>query len=76
MLDKTKKLDKNTVNLINCFFNQLNAPICLVAHNGDRFDYPLLKRQLKKLVMICSKNFKVFLFSNRFSITFAERIIA
>ncbi|XP_055315343.1 three-prime repair exonuclease 1 [Sitodiplosis mosellana] len=49
MLDKTKKLDDNTVNLINCFFSQLNAPICLVAHNGDRFDYPLLKRQLKQL---------------------------
>lgn len=76
MLDKTKKLDENTVNLINCFFNQLNAPVCLVAHNGDRFDYPLLKRQLKKLVMICSEFFKVILFSNRFLITFTECFIA
>lgn len=55
MLEKNKKLDGNTVNLMNCFFNQLNAPICLVAHNGNDYDYPILKRQLKKLVKLYNK---------------------
>lgn len=52
MLDKTKKLDTNTANLIKCFLNQLNAPVCLVAHNGFNFDYPILKRQLQKMVIM------------------------
>lgn len=50
MLENTKKFNVNTANLINSFLNQLNKPVCLVAHNGNKFDYPLLKTQLKKLV--------------------------
>lgn len=49
-LEKCKKMDSNTVDLLKCFFNQLNKPICLVAHNGNRFDYPILKEHLNKLV--------------------------
>lgn len=55
MLEKNKKLDGNTVDLMNCFFNQLNAPICMVAHNGNEFDYPILRRQLKKMVKLQNK---------------------
>lgn len=49
-LENCKKMDANTVEIMNCFFNQLNKPICLVAHNGNKFDYPILKEHLKKLV--------------------------
>lgn len=48
-------MDANTIDLLKCFFNQLIKPICLVAHNGNRFDYPILKEHLKKLVC---RNFK------------------
>lgn len=50
MLEKLKKMDEKTVDLMNCFFNQLNKPVCLVAHNGNNFDYPILKRQLRQMV--------------------------
>lgn len=43
-------MDANTIDLLKCFFNQLVKPICLVAHNGNGFDYPILKEHLKKLV--------------------------
>lgn len=52
MLENTKKFDANTVDLLKCFLNQLNKPICLVAHNGNKFDFPLLKNQLRSLVRI------------------------
>jgi three prime repair exonuclease-1 len=28
------------------FLALLAPPVCLVAHNGNRFDFPLLKREL------------------------------
>lgn len=49
-LEFTKKMDASTIDLLNCFLNQLNKPVCLVAHNGNGFDYPILKKQLAKLV--------------------------
>lgn len=50
MLEHINKMDTNTVDLINRFLNQLKKPVCLVAHNGNKFDYPILARQLKNLV--------------------------
>ncbi|XP_031619749.1 three prime repair exonuclease 2-like [Contarinia nasturtii] len=49
MLEHIKAFDGNTVDLLNSFLNQLNKPICMVAHNGNGFDFPLLRRQLQKL---------------------------
>lgn len=43
-------MDGNTTDLINCFFSQLRKPVCLVAHNGNKFDYLILAEHLKKLV--------------------------
>jgi three prime repair exonuclease 1 len=45
MLEHEKKFDKNTMNLIECFLFQLQQPVCLIAHNGNKFDFPLLKKQ-------------------------------
>jgi hypothetical protein len=35
--------------LINNFLARLPAPLCLVAHNGDLYDLPLLKAELEKV---------------------------
>jgi len=42
------KFDCDTAGLINCFLSRLMPPVCLVAHNGDYYDYPLLKAELDK----------------------------
>lgn len=34
--------------MINGFLSRNRSPICLVAHNGDKFDYPLLKAEINK----------------------------
>ena len=41
--------DRNTAMLINNFLACLPAPLCLVAHNGDLYDFPLLKAELEKV---------------------------
>ena len=40
--------DRNTGELLNSFLDRLPAPLCLVAHNGDLYDFPLLKSELEK----------------------------
>lgn len=45
LLENEKKFDKNAMNLLECFLFQLQQPVCLIAHNGDKLDFPLLKKQ-------------------------------
>ena len=42
---------KNTGELINSFLGHLPRPLCLVAHNGVQYDFPLLKAELEKVGM-------------------------
>lgn len=42
------KFNKNTGNLVNSFLNLLPFPVCLVAHNGNAYDFPLLKAEMEK----------------------------
>ena len=39
---------KKTGDLLNSYLSHLLAPICLVAHNGDLYDFPLLKAEMEK----------------------------
>ena len=48
-LSDQARFDKNTVDMINSFLLRLPSPVCLVAHNGDNFDFPLLKAELEKV---------------------------
>ena len=38
-----------TGELLNSFLAHLTPPLCLVAHNGDKYDFPLLKAELEKV---------------------------
>ncbi|KAJ6638274.1 Three-prime repair exonuclease 1, partial [Pseudolycoriella hygida] len=49
MLENENKFDENFVKLLNHFILQLPQPVCLVAHNGNKFDFPIIQRQLKML---------------------------
>ena len=42
------KFSKSTGDLINNFLSLLPAPVCLVAHNGNAYDFPLVKAELEK----------------------------
>ncbi|KAF5399888.1 Three prime repair exonuclease 1 [Paragonimus heterotremus] len=41
-----KDFDTTAVNLLQLFLTRLDPPICLLAHNGNRFDFALLRAQL------------------------------
>ena len=52
-LDNYNLFDQTTFNkttgvLLNNFLDRLPSPICLVAHNGNAYDFPLLKAEMEK----------------------------
>lgn len=46
MLADQNYFDDNAMSLLRCFMSHLMGPICLIAHNGRCFDFPLLKKEL------------------------------
>ena len=46
-LDGQARFDKNTGLLLNSFLARLPPPVCLVAHNGNLYDFPLLKAEME-----------------------------
>lgn len=51
MLENCSEFTIKTANMINAFLDTLEQPICLVAHNGKRFDYPILRKHFRSLVL-------------------------
>ncbi|XP_030853094.1 uncharacterized protein LOC115929080 [Strongylocentrotus purpuratus] len=50
-LDKNKKLpfDEDVICMLNLFLSRQQAPVCMVAHNGLRFDFAILRSELSQL---------------------------
>jgi three prime repair exonuclease-1 len=47
-LSGQSQFNKNTGDLINNFLLCLPSPVCLIAHNGNSYDFPLLKSEMEK----------------------------
>ncbi|KAK7867063.1 hypothetical protein R5R35_005694 [Gryllus longicercus] len=43
MLEKEKTFDADVCDMINVFLSRQIPPVCLVAHNGIKFDFPILQ---------------------------------
>lgn len=41
--------DENTATVITAFLSHLKKPVCILAHNGKLFDFPILKAEFEKL---------------------------
>ena len=48
-LKNQSKFDDDVFNAIYSFLNRLEKPICLIAHNGINFDFPILVSEVAKL---------------------------
>lgn len=48
-LEHQRVFDDNLYRMMELFLERLETPICLVAHNGNRFDYPILQSELCKI---------------------------
>ena len=49
MLEPQSKFSADTASLIKAFLNHLPQPVCLVAHNGLRYDFALLNSELNRV---------------------------
>ncbi|KFM62880.1 Three prime repair exonuclease 2, partial [Stegodyphus mimosarum] len=50
-LECQQPFDQNAAQTIICFLSHLQKPVCILAHNGNTFDYPLLKAEFKRLTL-------------------------
>jgi len=50
-LQKQSRFDENVFKMISSFLNRLQPPVCLIAHNGTKFDFPILKAEIANLGM-------------------------
>ncbi|XP_017885267.1 three prime repair exonuclease 2 isoform X3 [Ceratina calcarata] len=48
-LDKVECFNSDVFDLIIKFLKRQTAPVCFVAYNGNRFDYPILLSELKTI---------------------------
>lgn len=48
LLEYQIEFDASCFKIMHEFLNLHRKPICLVAHNGNRFDYPILKAEIYK----------------------------
>lgn len=66
LLEYENKFDENAMTLLEKFLSQLQQPVCLISHNGEKFDFPLLKKRFEVLkvsvpdTLKCCDSLKVF----------------
>ncbi|XP_012282260.1 three-prime repair exonuclease 1 isoform X2 [Orussus abietinus] len=48
-LDNVAPFKNNTYELMIQFIQTLSPPVCMVAHNGNQFDYPILLHELQSI---------------------------
>lgn len=46
LLEEIPIFDKDACGLLQAFLSRMPSPMCLIAHNGMKFDFPLLKAEL------------------------------
>ncbi|KFB50546.1 AGAP006662-PA-like protein [Anopheles sinensis] len=49
LLEKEGKFDGSAGEMVKHFLDRLQKPVCLVAHNGNRFDFILLKQHMLRI---------------------------
>ena len=49
LLENENKFNENSAKSLNFFIEHLQQPACLVAHNGKKFDFVMLKKELLRL---------------------------
>nr|XP_023018586.1 three prime repair exonuclease 2-like [Leptinotarsa decemlineata] len=56
LLENLPSFSAGTVASINAFLNHNPQPVCLVAHNGNHFDFPLLHTEINKTKSSLAEN--------------------
>jgi len=59
ILEHERKFDENAGKTILGFLNQMQQPCVLIAHNGDKFDFPILKKVIDDLELDVPESIKV-----------------
>ena len=53
-LEHAKPFDSEVVLSVLCFIKRLEPPVCFVAHNGKKFDFPILLKEFRDVNQVIS----------------------
>ena len=70
-VESLQPFDSNLAFIIQSFIERQVSPVCLVAHNGYKFDFPILRDELRKVNTILS-DFLLCMDSLKMQINFDE----
>lgn len=65
-LEDQSPFDSYVVDTLTLFLNRLPSPVCLLAHNGNNFDFPVLLEELKRAgrqlpeTLLCADSISAF----------------
>lgn len=57
MLMNIKPFTATDAEMLNHFIDRLPSPVCIVAHNGYKFDFPILQKHLHQLNIVSEISF-------------------
>ncbi|XP_063245208.1 uncharacterized protein LOC134546353 isoform X2 [Bacillus rossius redtenbacheri] len=65
LLQGQKPFDSTAFNILENFVCRLPQPVCLIAHNGDSYDFPILQAELEAFKqlpehILCADSIKCF----------------
>ena len=49
LLKNQERFDENISEMLSLFLQRLRKPVCLIAHNGKEFDFPILQAELANI---------------------------
>lgn len=49
LLQHHSPFDESLFNMLNEFIERLPQPVCLIAHNGLKFDFPIIQAELYRI---------------------------
>lgn len=64
MLETAPRFNEHSANLIKDFIEHQPQPVCLIAHNGLKFDVPVLKKVLGVHIQVNIKYLLLFMVHN------------
>lgn len=53
LLEHQSPFDENLFNALDGFMKRMPHPVCVIAHNGLRFDFPVLQAELQRIGKVC-----------------------
>jgi hypothetical protein len=54
LLEHQRPFDEYLFSMLDGFMKRMPQPVCIIAHNGIKFDFPVLQAELFNIGKVCN----------------------